>query len=70
MPLPVRVTRLLAALLWAVGGALPRALMRLLQLLSICATALITPAHSGGHDERQSDDANDDHDHDDSCAHC
>jgi hypothetical protein len=44
--------------------------MGLSQLLSIYTTALVTPAHSSSHDERQSDDANDDHDYDDSCPHC
>ena len=61
---------MLGVLLCAIGVGSPRALMGLSQFLSICTTALVTPAHSSGHDERQSDDANDDHDYDDSCPHC
>jgi hypothetical protein len=61
---------LLGVLLCTAGIASPRALTGLIQLLSICTTALVTPAHSSGHDKRQSDDANDDHDYDDSRPHC
>ena len=61
---------MLGVLLCAVGVASLCALMSRIHFLSIGTTALVTPAHSSGHDERQSNDANDDHDYDDSCPHC
>jgi hypothetical protein len=61
---------LLGVLLCTVAVGSPRALMDIIKVPPICTTALITPAHSNGHDKSQSNDANDDHDYDDSCPYC
>ena len=61
---------MLGLLLRAVAVGSPRALMNIITVPPICTTALITPAHSNGHDQSQSHDAYDDHDYDDSCPYC
>jgi hypothetical protein len=50
----------------AVGSL--RTLMGLIKV-TIGTSTPITPAHGGGHDKGQRNDANDDHDYDDSCPY-
>jgi hypothetical protein len=50
----------------AVGSL--RTLMGLIKV-TIGTSTSITPAHGGRHDKGQRNDANDDHDYDDSCPH-
>ena len=43
--------------------------MNIIEVPPICTTVLITPAHRDGRDKSQGNDADDDHDYDDSCPY-